>query len=61
MFKTKLKGELTVVLSEKNIKNKILDESEIKKTVSKIILSKAILNTIKKCLDLMMISSPKNM
>ena len=40
---------------------KIIDESEIKKTVSKIILSKAILNTIKKCLDLMMISSPKNM
>ena len=40
---------------------KIIDESEIKKTVSKILLSKAILNTIKKCLDLMMISSPKNM
>ena len=32
MFKTPLKGELTVVLSEKNIKNKILDESEIKKS-----------------------------
>ena len=31
MFKTKIKGELTVVLSEKNIKNKIFDESEIKK------------------------------
>jgi len=31
MFKTKVKGELTVVLSEKNIKNKILDETDIKK------------------------------
>ena len=40
---------------------KIIDEKEIKKTVSKILLSKAILNTVKKCLDLMMISSPKNM
>ena len=39
MFKTKLKGELTVVLSEKNIKNKILDESEIKKK-AKIYLKK---------------------
>ena len=38
MFKTKIKGELTVVLSEKDIKNKILDESEIKK--SKNILKK---------------------
>ena len=39
MFKTKIKGELTVVLSEKNIKNKILDESEIKKK-AKIYLKK---------------------
>ena len=39
MFKTKVKGELTVVLSEKNIKNKILDESEIKKR-AKIYLKK---------------------
>ncbi len=31
MFKTEIKGELTVVLSEKNIKNKILDESDIRK------------------------------
>ena len=31
MFKTSLKGELTVVLSEKDIKNKILNESEIKR------------------------------
>ena len=37
MFKTKIKGELTVVLSEKNIKNKILDESEIKKKKQKYI------------------------
>ena len=39
MFKTKIKGELTVVLSEKNIKNKILDESDIKKR-AKIYLKK---------------------
>ncbi len=31
MFKTSLKWELTVVLSEKDIKNKILNESEIKR------------------------------
>ena len=39
MFKTKIKGELTVVLSEKNIKNKILNESEVKKK-AKIYLKK---------------------
>ncbi len=39
MFKTKIRGELTVVLSEKNIKNKILDESEVKKK-AKIYLKK---------------------
>ena len=35
MFKTKIKGELTVVLSEKNIKNNILDESDIRKKAKK--------------------------
>ncbi len=39
MFKTRIKGELTVVLSEKNIKNKIFNESEIKKK-AKIYLKK---------------------
>ena len=36
MFKTPLKGELTVVISEKNIKDKLFKENEIKKK-SKII------------------------
>ncbi len=31
MFKTSIKGELTVVISEKNIKNKIFDEKKIAK------------------------------
>ena len=39
MFKTLIKGELTVVLSEKEIKNKILDESDIRKK-AKIYLKK---------------------
>ncbi len=39
MFKTQIKGELTVVLSEKDIKNKILDESDIRKK-AKIYLKK---------------------
>ena len=29
MFKTSIKGELTVVISEKNIKNKFFDENKI--------------------------------
>ena len=31
MFKTRIKGELTVVISEKNTKDKIFDANEIKK------------------------------
>ena len=31
MFKTPIKGELTIVISEKNIKDKIFNENEIKK------------------------------
>ena len=29
MFKTPIKGELTIVISEKKIKDKLIDESEI--------------------------------
>ena len=43
LLKTKIKGELTVVISEKNIKNKIIDEDKIKKK-AKILLKK---NTLK--------------
>ena len=32
LFKTKIKGELTVVISEKNIKDKVFDENKIKKS-----------------------------
>ena len=39
MFKTRIKGELTVVLSEKDIKNENFNESEIKKK-AKICLKK---------------------
>ena len=39
MFKTPLKGELTVVISEKNTKDKILDENKIIKK-AKIYLKK---------------------
>ena len=39
MFKTRIKGELTVVLSEKDIKNENFNESEIKKK-AKIYLKK---------------------
>ena len=31
MFKTQIKGELTVVISEKDIKNKFIDEESLKK------------------------------
>jgi 16S rRNA (cytidine1402-2'-O)-methyltransferase len=31
MFKTGIKGELTLVISEKNIKDKIFDEADIRK------------------------------
>ena len=31
MFKTPIKGELTVVISEKNTKDKVLDEKKITK------------------------------
>ena len=31
MFKTPLKGELTVVISEKNIKDKLFKENDVKK------------------------------
>ncbi len=49
LLKTKIKGELTIVISEKNIKDKIIDDDKIKKK-AKILLKK---NTLKDTVQLL--------
>ena len=49
LLKTKIKGELTVVISEKNIKDKVIDDDKIKKK-AKILLTK---NTLKDTVQLL--------
>ena len=49
LLKTKIKGELTIVISEKNIKDKTIDDDEIKEK-AKILLKK---NTLKDTVQLL--------
>ena len=51
LFKESIKGELTVVISEKNIKNKVLDEKMIVKKAKRLLKKNSLKDVVKILFD----------
>ena len=59
LLKTKIKGELTIVISEKNIKDKIIDDDKIKKKAKILLKKNTLKDTVKLLFDNEKISKKK--
>ena len=59
LLKTKIKGELTVVISEKNIKDKIIDDDKIKKKAKILLKKNTLKDTVKLLFDTEKVSKKK--
>ena len=59
LFKTLVKGELTVVISEKNIKDKIIDDDKIKKKAKILLKKNTLKDTVKLLFDTEKVSKKK--